>query len=148
MDHEAHRKLDRLLENQGVITRNQQVIVRWLESLWNKENAIMSNVTQAQVDLQNAFTAEIAKQTTVTQGAIALISTLKQQVADAMAHAQATQPSFDPAPFQAMLDRISANDTAMANAVAQNTVAASEVPAVAPAPSPATPAAAPPATTP
>jgi hypothetical protein len=74
----------------------------------------------AQLD---ALRAQVAANSTVTQSAVTLINGIAQRIIDA---------GTDPAQLQALADSLSADDAALAQAVAANTVAS-------PAPADATP---------
>jgi len=73
------------------------------------------------------LTAAVQQNTDVTQSAAALISGFHQILVDAVAAARAEGAS--PAmlqPFNDAIDQITQNDSALANAIAANTAAATE----------------------
>lgn len=103
-------------------------IHRMLRVLVTGEIAIMS--TQAQIDAAIAqLSAEVAKETTVEQGAITLINGIPKLIADAVAAVQAANPGLDVSALTAVSATIASNATQLAASVAANTPTAPPVPA-------------------
>jgi hypothetical protein len=98
-----HRKLDEILEHLEIA---------------NRRIATMST----QLDV---LKLQIAKNTTLIGGALALIGGLRQQIIDA---------GTDPAALQEIIDSLARDDAALADALVVNTPAEPEVPATLAAP--------------
>lgn len=105
--------LDRVLESQARVEARLEVLMRQVDALIAKENAMSKQLDD--------LTAEVATVATVEQSAITLINGLAAQLAAA---------GTDPAKLQALHDSLKSSSDALAAAVATNTVAAT--PPVAP----------------
>lgn len=102
------------MANQYGISERLSNLERGQDRIEQKLNFIIKNSSKMFENLQ----AEVANNTTVESSAIALIKGLAAQI---------TAAGTDPAALAAIVSTLQANDTALAAAVAANTVAAPTV---------------------
>jgi hypothetical protein len=102
----------------GELLNNLNSLSEWLDSELRKINKkldVLIIQERKEMATLDDLTAEVAAQTTVNQSAITLLQGLKAKLDAA---------GTDPAKLQAIKDSLTANDQALAQAVAQNTPAA------------------------
>jgi hypothetical protein len=103
-------------EDKAALARIEQQLARILQ-----QQGVEMSISKQQWE---TIKQNVAQETSVRQSVITLMGQMKAQL-DSLAQ----QDSIDPADVQAVSDQIAANQTALADAVAQNTPAASEPPA-------------------
>ena len=108
-----HNKLDTIIRQNELIIHQNGAVIDCLVSILTKEDQIMTNLV--------SLTAALAAETDAVKAAVALITSLAEQV---------KAVSDDQAAVDALADQFLAQSKALADAVAANTPAAPEAPAV------------------
>jgi hypothetical protein len=112
----------------GQFDEDMRSIISLLTQILQGELKMASNLDPIAQEITQ-LTAAVTAETTVNQSAITLLGGLSQQLAAAIAAAQAVNPAADLSALQALQTTIDSNTSALSSAITANTPATPPAPA-------------------